>query len=300
MAREQLGAAPSGSNDAATKNYTDNAAVASAAKLTTPRTISLTGSVLNASTSFDGSGNVSINTGSTVGTDNSDVWYNGRVFRNANSSTLNDGIYVGYANSNSGATRIFGGGSITNAMTFADTTIDVGGIGDSNARFNVGHTKHAAIFRTFDTAGGFFAAYFQRTGSVGNVIAFYYGGTNAGWVYTNGSAVSYNSASDYRLKENVNELFGGLDRISALRPVSYNWIESGDYGEGFIAHELQEVIPEAVTGEKDAVLEDGSISPQGVDLGKIVPHLVSAVQELKAELDVAKARIAQLEGQTNG
>ena len=77
---------------------------------------------------------------------------------------------------------------------------------------------------------------------------------------------------------------GGLTTVLALKPVTYDWISNGSAGEGFIAHELQAVIPDAVHGEKDAVNEDGSINAQGVDFSKIVPHLVAAIQELTARL----------------
>lgn len=299
MAREQLGAAPSGNNDAATKSYTDNAAVASAAKLTTPRTISLTGPVTG-SVSFDGSANASMAT--TIGTNNNDNYANLRVIQNVNtSSPVNDGLYIGFNNSNNGVTRILGGGSTTNPMTFGLNTIDVGGVGDGNARFCVGHNFHGGLFRTFATDQGWFSCYFQRTGSVGVYNAFYYGGTQSGYISTsNGSNLLFISNSDHRLKQNVEPLESGVSTIEQLRPVKYEWKLDGAYGEGFIAHELQEVIPEAVSGVKDAELEDGTIVPQGIDMGKVVPHLVAAVQELKAELDAAKARIAQLEGQTNG
>ena len=81
----------------------------------------------------------------------------------------------------------------------------------------------------------------------------------------------------------------GLEKISALKPVNYDWISDQSKGEGFIAHELQAVIPHAVTGEKDAVDADGKPVYQGVDYSKIVVHLVAAIQELKAEFDAYKA-----------
>jgi hypothetical protein len=87
----------------------------------------------------------------------------------------------------------------------------------------------------------------------------------------------------------------GLATIAALKPVNYDWISTKEQGEGFIAHELQEVIPHAVTGEKDAVDENGKPIHQGVDYSKIVVHLVAACQELKAQNDELKARVAALE-----
>jgi hypothetical protein len=81
----------------------------------------------------------------------------------------------------------------------------------------------------------------------------------------------------------------GIAAVSALKPVTYKWNADNSNGEGFIAHELAEIIPLAVTGEKDAVDKDGKIKPQGVDYSKVVVHLVAAIQELSA-------KVAALEG----
>jgi hypothetical protein len=157
--------------------------------------------------------------------------------------------------------------------------------------------KHGILSYCTATDGGWHPIYCQRNGSTGSLIGFYYSASNTlvGNITTNGSSTTYGTTSDYRLKENVEPLTGGTATIDALNPVKYEWKSSGAYGEGFLAHELQAVIPEAVDGEKDAVDENGKIKPQVVDLGKIVPHLVSAVQELKAQLDAANQKIAALE-----
>lgn len=126
---------------------------------------------------------------------------------------------------------------------------------------------------------------------------------NSGAVYGTVTAV-INNVSDYRLKENVVDMNGALEKLSQVRPVNYNFKDGIEtkmpWGEatvgGFIAHELQAVMPEAVYGEKDAFYEDGKIKPQQVDMTRLIPTLVGAVQELKAKLDAAEARIAQLEG----
>ena len=120
-------------------------------------------------------------------------------------------------------------------------------------------------------------------------------GATAGFISQATSSVSYNTSSDYRMKENVAPLNGGLTTISALKPVTYDWKIDGSSGEGFIAHEVQAVIPHAVTGEKDAVNEDGSVKSQGVDYSKIVVHLVAAIQELSAKNAALEARLAALE-----
>ena len=116
-------------------------------------------------------------------------------------------------------------------------------------------------------------------------------GATVGTVVINSSSTSYNTSSDYRLKENVAPMTGALAKNALLKPVTYTWKVDGSAGEGFIAHELAEVMPQAVTGEKDAVNEDGSIKPQGIDTSFLVGHLVACIQELVAEVDSLKAQL---------
>jgi hypothetical protein len=132
------------------------------------------------------------------------------------------------------------------------------------------------------------------TGSV-NQVLFRNPNGQVGSIGTSGTSTSYNTSSDYRLKENVQPMQGALAKVQSLKPVTYKWKVDGSDGEGFIAHELQEVCPSAVTGEKDAIDADGNIVPQGIDTSFLVATLTAAIQELKAELDTAKARIAALE-----
>jgi hypothetical protein len=129
----------------------------------------------------------------------------------------------------------------------------------------------------------------DSTGTRGVVICRNTNGT-VGSITTSGSATAFNTSSDYRLKENVQPMTGGLATVAVLKPVTYDWIADQTAGEGFIAHELQAVIPAAVTGEKDAVDDKGEIKPQGVDFGKIVPHLVAAIQELTTRLAALESK----------
>jgi len=112
----------------------------------------------------------------------------------------------------------------------------------------------------------------------------------AGSITTTGSATAYNTSSDYRLKDNIEPMVGALEKIAALKPCTFTWVTDGSVDRGFIAHELQEVIPQAVSGEKDAVDDKGNIRPQGVDYGKITPELVAAIQELKARIEILEAK----------
>jgi hypothetical protein len=119
---------------------------------------------------------------------------------------------------------------------------------------------------------------------------YYHTSAVVGSITFTASGTAYNIASDYRLKEYVQPLTGGLARINALKPSIYKWKVNNSNGEGFIAHELADVVPAAVTGEKDAVNEDGSIKPQQVDLSKIVPILVAAIKELTARVQTLEAK----------
>jgi hypothetical protein len=119
-------------------------------------------------------------------------------------------------------------------------------------------------------------------------------GAVRGSITSNGTTTAFNTSSDYRLKDNIQPMVGALTRISALNPCTYIWKETGQAGEGFIAHELAEVVPDAVTGEKDAVNEDGSIKPQGIDTSFLVATLTAAIQELKALTDTQASTITAL------
>jgi len=126
-------------------------------------------------------------------------------------------------------------------------------------------------------------------------ITFYNGATNTGYINTTGTNTLYTSISDYRLKENIAPMTGALATVAQLKPCTYTWKADGSDGQGFIAHELQAVVPDCVTGEKDAVDADGNPKYQGIDTSFLVATLTAAIQELKAELDTTKARLAALE-----
>ncbi len=130
---------------------------------------------------------------------------------------------------------------------------------------------------------------------IGFYTTFFYNGAIVGQINgTGGTGVAYTTSSDYRLKENIAPMQGSLDKVVALKPVTYTWKKNGSKGQGFIAHELQSVVPECVTGEKDAVDSNGKPVYQGIDTSFLVATLTAAIQELKAELDSVKAELAAL------
>jgi hypothetical protein len=123
-------------------------------------------------------------------------------------------------------------------------------------------------------------------------IAFYFQTTLSGSISQNGTnAVAYNTSSDYRLKENVVDMTGAVDRLKQLKPSRFNFIADGPSRtvDGFLAHEVSSIVPEAVAGSKDAVDADNNIIPQGIDQSKLVPLLVGAIKELTARIEALEA-----------
>ena len=159
---------------------------------------------------------------------------------------------------------------------------------------------------------------FKKTSNItANAIIFGdHNGNGQGSISVGTSSTTYNTTSDYRLKENVIEITDGIERVKQLQPKRFNFISEPDVVvDGFIAHETQEVVPEAVTGEKDAMQEvvitprefddEGNViteavmgtkeSYQGIDQSKIVPLLTAALKEAIAKIEDLEARVAALE-----
>jgi hypothetical protein len=159
---------------------------------------------------------------------------------------------------------------------------------DANFRVSIDVNKagmNGIILRhTANDTGGSQPVYFANL--VGTVI---------GSISTNASATAFNTSSDIRLKHAIAPLTAALDRIRALNPISHLWNADDSYGEGFLAHELMQHIPLAVTGQPDEVNPDGSIKPQQVDHSKLVPWLTSAVQALLARVETLEAQVAALQ-----
>lgn len=121
--------------------------------------------------------------------------------------------------------------------------------------------------------------------------------TNVGAITSNGSTTTYATSSDYRLKENVQPMTGALAKVAALKPCTYTWTGTQLNDEGFIAHELQEVCPSAVIGEKDAVDADGNPQYQGIDTSFLVATLTAAIQEQQALITTLTERLDALEAE---
>ena len=126
--------------------------------------------------------------------------------------------------------------------------------------------------------------FLRRRSGNGSIAGFYRDTTNVGTISVTTTATAYNTSSDYRLKQNVEPMVGGLAKLSALAPKTFEFINDPNVKvDGFIAHEVQAVVPIAVTGEKDGE------EMQGLDHSKLVPVLVAALQELSAKVAALEA-----------
>ena len=207
-------------------------------------------------------------------------------------------------------------GSNTSASPWADTS------GTGTFRFQVdnGTVNQCIAFSSGFTTSDYAMIYLNQIGGANDerFIAFKRSGSNVGTIDLDGTTgVSYNTSSDYRLKENVVPMTGSIDRLKELKPSRFNFIADADKTvDGFLAHEVSDYVPEAISGEKDAmttevlyteddelpegksvgdVKEPSVIDPQGIDQSKLVPLLTGALQEAVAKIEELTTRIETLE-----
>ena len=133
------------------------------------------------------------------------------------------------------------------------------------------------------------------SGTINQIIFMDGGGTARGSITTNASSTSYNTTSDYRLKENVELLAGATVRLSQIPVHRFNFIGSDATVDGLLAHEVQAVVPESVIGTRDEIDEDGNPVYQGIDQSKLVPLLTAALQEAIAKIETLESKVAALE-----
>ena len=138
-----------------------------------------------------------------------------------------------------------------------------------------------------------------KNGNDTRAIAFQSASSNeCGYIYINsgGTSVTYSTSSDYRLKENVVDLTDASTRVKQLQPKRFNFIaDANTTVDGFLAHEVSDIVPEAITGTKDELDEEGNPVYQGIDQSKLVPLLTASLQEAIAKIEELEIRIAALE-----
>jgi len=158
-----------------------------------------------------------------------------------------------------------------------------------------GNNESGIVLNDKDAASGFTHMGFRRSG------------TEIGSISRNGSndSILFTTSSDYRLKDGIVDKTDGIEKIKLLKPRKFYWKSNADKTlvDGFLAHEVSDVVPEAISGTKDAVDENGDIIPQGIDQSNLVPLLTAALQEavtkietLETEMTALKARVTTLEG----
>ena len=179
------------------------------------------------------------------------------------------------------------------ASKFKDLYLGGGAYIDTNARIGTIDNTTASAFKISNNAGSGNYTYGMTieddSTNTGFILFAQADGTAVGSITRSGTSTTYSTSSDYRLKENVVEMTGALDRVDQLKPSRFNFIaDANTTVDGFLAHEVANVVPEAITGEKDAVDEEGNPIYQGIDQSKLVPLLVGAIQELRAEIEQLK------------
>jgi len=217
------------------------------------------------------------------------------------------------------AGRAISASSVTNAaltatrVTYAGTS----GVLTDNANFIFDTSNnlliHASSTDPYATSGGYgialngsadyiavarsggAAIYAARQGSNGTLAEWWCQGNSVGSISVTTTLTSYNVTSDYRLKNTISPMTGALAKVALLKPVTYKWNFDGSNCEGFIAHELAEVVPYAVTGEKDAIDENGKPKYQGIDTSFLVATLTAAIQEQQALIESLTTRLTALE-----
>jgi hypothetical protein len=131
----------------------------------------------------------------------------------------------------------------------------------------------------------------DTSGNTHNQIIFIRNSSTVGTISTTGSNTAYGTSSDYRLKENVDYTWDATSRLKQLKPARFNFIIDPDTTvDGFIAHEVSSIVPEAIIGTKDAVDSDGNPVMQSIDQSKLVPLLVKTIQELEARIATLEAK----------
>ena len=197
-------------------------------------------------------------------------------------TTTTAGGYIGYNRStqnmyirsaNSGAAHV-------NIASNGDLIQGTDSTGNDGRNFRFGSSVHSYRSGTVDA---YHYVFFNANGEIGRIR-------------TSGTTTAYNTSSDYRLKENEVAISDGIERLKQLKPYRFNFKTDADTTvDGFFAHEVSSVVPEAIDGIKDATNEDGSIKPQAIDQSKLVPLLTSALQEAITKIETLEAKVEALE-----
>ena len=258
-----------------------------------------------------GTGNVGIGTASpdgrldVTGSGNTEIYIN-----TGNNSGDNSRIFfgdtadidVGWLNYDHGTNSMSFGVNATERMRIessGDLRLGAGGSGPVGPKFYGGTPSTGnnglSIWPEGDGASSVKQAFYVNNTGARIIVRFINPNGVVGAISTSGSSTSYATSSDYRLKTDAQPMTGASARVQALKPVNFEWISSGERVDGFLAHEAQAVVPECVTGTKDAVGADGKPEYQGIDQSKLVPLLTAALQEAMTRIETLEAKVTALE-----
>jgi hypothetical protein len=198
------------------------------------------------------------------------------TYGDASSSDSNIKFYTALDDVNTERMRIDSSGNVGIGETTVASKLHIKSDGSVNACARMNNTE----------AG---------TGS-SNTVIFQRNGTNIGFITATGTATGYVTSSDYRLKENVVYNLNGIERVKLLKPARFNFIiEPNKIVDGFLAHEVSNIVPEAIHGNKDEIDSEGNPVHQGIDQSKLVPLLTGALQEAITKIESLEARLTVLE-----
>ena len=183
------------------------------------------------------------------------------------------------------------GGSMTSRMRVDST----GKIRINCANFTADPSASNAGLMLFNTSGGAINSAGSGTGGESHMVIMNTNGV-VGTIQSSGSSTSYNTSSDYRLKENVVTMTDGISRVKQLLPKRFNFIADADTTvDGFIAHELQAVMPDCVTGEKDGEITAKGEGYQAVSREGLIPVLTAALKDAISKIEILETKVAALE-----
>ena len=215
------------------------------------------------------------------------------TFIPTSSTVPTNGVYlpttntVGLATNSTERMRIASGGE----LLIGQTADPFPGVGNTVVGVGISPAGRFAF-----SANNLVSGYFNRNTGNGQIVRFSRDGNPVGSIDVTLTTTAYLTSSDYRLKENIAPMSGSIDRLKQLNPSTWSWKPDGSHGEGFLAHEAQTVVPESVTGTKDAVDDEGNPIYQGIDQAKLVPLLTAALQEAITKIEDLETRIQALEG----
>ena len=180
---------------------------------------------------------------------------------------------------------------------------------NNTERFRINNSNHVLFYTTSNSApdgnggvivaddgNGSFIQISKKTTSAVPAMEFYNSNGRVGQIIPSGSATSFTTSSDYRLKENVVTDWDATSRLKQLKPSRFNFKADKDTTlDGFLAHEVSSIVPEAITGTKDEVDTDGNAVMQSIDQAKLVPLLTKTLQEAVAKIETLEAKVKELE-----